>query len=148
MPLDGECYEENRITRGSLGWEDTWATVMKAFLERLYLSLRQNTADEAATQSPKSIRGTENARCKGPEVETWSASFFFPLFLGPHMEVPRLGVESEPQLRAYTTATATPDLSRVCNLHHSSQPCWILYPLSGARDRTRILMDTIQVHYR
>ena len=31
-------------------------------------------------------------------------------FLGPHpqhMEVPRLGVESEPQLPAYTAATAT-----------------------------------------
>ena len=37
-----------------------------------------------------------------------------------HMEVPRLGVQSELQLPAYTTATATPDLSRICNLHHSS----------------------------
>ena len=35
------------------------------------------------------------------------------------MEVPRLGVESELQLPAYTTATATPDPSHVCNLHHS-----------------------------
>ena len=35
------------------------------------------------------------------------------VFLGPHlwhMEVPRLGVELELQLPAYTTATATPDL--------------------------------------
>ena len=34
--------------------------------------------------------------------------------LGPHpwhMEVPRLGAESELQLPAYTIATATPDLS-------------------------------------
>ena len=33
------------------------------------------------------------------------------------MEVPRLGVESELQLPAYTTAivTATPDLSLICN---------------------------------
>jgi len=30
-----------------------------------------------------------------------------------HMEVPRLGVESELLLPAYTRATATPDLSRV-----------------------------------
>ena len=63
--------------------------------------------------------------------------FFFGLFvlLGPHswhMEVPRLG--------AYTTATATPDLSRVCDLHHSSQQHWLLNPLSEARDRTRNLM--------
>ena len=38
------------------------------------------------------------------------------------MEVPRLGVQSELQLPAYTTATATPGPSRVCDLHHSSQP--------------------------
>ena len=37
-----------------------------------------------------------------------------------HMEVPRLGVKLDPQLPAYTTATATPDPSRVCNLHGSS----------------------------
>ena len=34
------------------------------------------------------------------------------------MEVPRLGVELELQLRA--TATAMPDLSFVCDRHHSS----------------------------
>ena len=41
-------------------------------------------------------------------------AFFFFLFLGPllqHMEVPRLGVESEVQLLAYTTATAMQDPS-------------------------------------
>ena len=38
-----------------------------------------------------------------------------------HMEVPRLGVECELQLPAYTTATAIPDPSRVCDIHHSSR---------------------------
>ena len=48
-------------------------------------------------------------------------SFFF-LGLHPlHMEVPRLGVELVLQLLAYTTATATADLSCVCDLHHNSQ---------------------------
>ena len=61
------------------------------------------------------------------------------VFLGSllrHMEVPRLGVESKLQLRAYTTATATttPDLSRVCDLHRSSWEHQILNPLSDARD--------------
>ena len=42
------------------------------------------------------------------------------------MEVPRLGVESELQLLAYTTATAMLDLSCVCDLHHSSQQCRVL----------------------
>ena len=44
------------------------------------------------------------------------------VFLGldtRHVEVPRLGVESELQLPAYTTATGTPDLSCVFDLHHS-----------------------------
>jgi len=51
-----------------------------------------------------------------------------------HMELPRLGVQSELQLLAYTTAAATPDPSRIFNLHHSSWQHWILNPLSEARD--------------
>ena len=58
---------------------------------------------------------------------------FFGLHL-QHMEITRLGVKSKPQLPAYTTATATQDLSCICNLHHSSQQCWILNPMSEARD--------------
>ena len=59
-----------------------------------------------------------------------------------------LGVESELQLQllVYTTATAISDLSRVCDLCHSSRRCQILNPLSEARDGIHILMDTRQVH--
>ena len=32
------------------------------------------------------------------------------------MEIPRLEVESELQLLAYATATATPDLNHICDL--------------------------------
>ena len=64
-----------------------------------------------------------------------------------HMKVPRLGVESEPKLLAYTTATATLDLSHVCNLHYSSQQCQILDQLSESRDRTHVFMDTSWIHY-
>ena len=74
--------------------------------------------------------------------------FFFFFFLGLHlwhMEVPRLGVELELQLPAYTTATGTWDLSHICNLHHSSWLCQIINPLSKARDQTHILMDTSRV---
>ena len=56
-----------------------------------------------------------------------SLSFFS--FLGPHLwhvEVSRLGVQSELQLPAYTPATATRDPSGVCHLHHSSWQRWIL----------------------
>ena len=51
------------------------------------------------------------------------------------MQVPRLAVESELQLRAYTTATATTD--------PSLQQHQIPNPLREARDRTHILTDTM-----
>ena len=63
-------------------------------------------------------------------------------FLGPHlrrMEIPRLGVKWELQLPAY--ATATRDLSCICDLRCSSQQRQVLNPLSEARDQTCVLMD-------
>ena len=65
-------------------------------------------------------------------------------FLEPylwHVEVPRIGGESELQLPVYTTATATPDPNCICDICHSSPRCWILNPLSKARDQTCILTD-------
>ena len=73
----------------------------------------------------------------------YSIEFSFSFFLGLHlryMEVPRQGIQLSVQLLAYTTATATQDLSRVCNLHHSSWQRQSLNPLSKARDRTHNLM--------
>ena len=64
-----------------------------------------------------------------------------------HMEFPRLGVEQKLQLLAYTIATATPDLSLVRDLHHSSRQRRILNPLSEARDRTCNLMVPSQIHF-
>ena len=53
---------------------------------------------------------------------------------------------SQGQIRAaagaYTAAT-----SHICDPHLSSPQCWILNPLSKARDQTHILMDTGQVCY-
>ena len=63
------------------------------------------------------------------------------------MEFPRLGVNLELRLSAYTTATATWDLSWDFDLHHSAWQCQILNPLSGARNQTWVLMDTSMVHY-
>ena len=62
-------------------------------------------------------------------------------------EVPRLGVKSELQLPVYTTDTATRDLSRVFELHHSLQQHWIFNPLTGARDQTCVLMDSSQIRF-
>uniref|UniRef100_A0A8D0XPZ1 Ceramide kinase n=1 Tax=Sus scrofa TaxID=9823 RepID=A0A8D0XPZ1_PIG len=70
--------------------------------------------------------------------------FFFCFFLGPHlqhMEFPRLRVESELQLPACTTATATADLSCLGSLHHGSRQHQILNPRSEARDQTPILLE-------
>ena len=57
------------------------------------------------------------------------------------MEVPRLGVESELQLLAYTTATET----HICNVYHSSQQPPILNPLSKDRGWICVLMNTSEV---
>ena len=46
------------------------------------------------------------------------------------------------------TVILTPDLSHVCDLHHSSQQHRILNPLSEARDQTCVLMDASQIHFR
>ena len=51
-----------------------------------------------------------------------------------HMEVPRLEVESELQLPAYATATATWDPSHICDLCHSLQQRRILNSPNEARD--------------
>jgi len=68
------------------------------------------------------VRGAEKRENGVGGAKFYLSSFSFSIFafLGPnlwHMEVPGLGVESELQLPAYTTATATQDLSRVCDLH-------------------------------
>ena len=68
-----------------------------------------------------------------------SSSLLHFFFLGPHpghMEVPRLGVKSELYPLAYAAATAMRDLSRVCDLCHSSRQRRILNPPSEARDPT------------
>ena len=74
--------------------------------------------------------------------------FFFLASLGLHpwhMEVLRLGVKSELQLPAYTTAT---DLSCICDLQHSSWQHQILDPLRKVRDGSHILMDTSLVGFQ
>ena len=63
------------------------------------------------------------------------------------MEVPGLGVKPEVQMLAYATATAMPDQSCICDLHHGSQQRRILNLLSEARDRTCNLMVPSPIHF-
>ena len=82
-------------------------------------------------------------------VFSYGRSFFFFFFsLGPHpwhVEVPRLGIKWELQLPAYTTATATRNLSHICELHCISRQHQIPKPLCKARNQICILMDTSQI---
>jgi len=72
----------------------------------------------AVTVRPVCSRGSEAVQ--GLQETHFFSLFlplFFPHFLGPHpqhMEVPRLGVESELQLTAYATATAIPARCKPC----------------------------------
>ena len=64
------------------------------------------------------ISRSTNAAANG--ISFYLILFYFIVFLGPHpqyIEIPRLEVKSELQILAYTTATATPDLRQVCDLH-------------------------------
>ena len=61
------------------------------------------------------------------------------------MQVPRLGAELKLQLLTY--ATATWNLSHICDLHHSYGNTTSFNPVSRARDQTQILMDTSRVCY-
>ena len=111
--------------------------------------------------------GTETVPKQQPKLLQWQRQILNPLhhkrstgkfifiiqvgfFLGGrllylwHMEVPGLGVELELQLLAHTAATATPDLSHICDLPCSSQQHQLLNPLSGARNCAHILVDTSQ----
>ena len=72
--------------------------------------------------------------------------FFFFFWLCPHhMVFFRVGVELGLWIPAYTIATAMPDPSHVCDLHHSSEQCWIPNPLSKAKDGICILMNFSQI---
>ena len=64
------------------------------------------------------------------------------------MEVPRLGVELELQLPAYTSATATPDLSHIWDLHHAHSNAGSLPHWARPGIEPSVLMDTSQIDFR
>ena len=84
-------------------------------------------------------------------LDTWGPSqivsfflsfFFFFLFRAAPMAYgsPQFRGQIGAAAGAYATAIATPDLSHICNLHHTLWQCQILNSLSKARDQTHILM--------
>ena len=76
--------------------------------------------------------------------------FFFPFKAIPTAYGgSQVGVQPELQLPTYSTATATAtqDLSHICDLHQSSRQSRIPNPLSGAWDGTCNLMVPSQIHF-
>ena len=72
--------------------------------------------------------------------------FFLAFYLFRATSTAYGGAQARGQIGA--TATATRDLSHACDLHHSSRPCWILNPLSEARDGTCNLRDPSRIRFR
>ena len=102
------------------------------------------TCKNSPSCSPNTFHFTQ---CNIPQWQIFF--FFFCLFraaLVAHGDSQARGLIGA-VLPTYARATAMPDQSHVCDLHHSSQQHWILNPLSKARDQTQDLMDTRWVHY-
>ena len=77
------------------------------------------------------------SKINAQELNGWVIWQLLFCFLGPHpkhMEVPRLGVQSELQLPATPQPQQCSDPSRVCDLHYSSGQRRVLNPPSEARD--------------
>ena len=71
-------------------------------------------------------------------------SFFLFFFFGLFGATPEVYGSSQAGGRV---GAATPDLSQICDLHHSPWQCWILNPLSKATVPIWVLMDTSRVSY-
>ena len=83
-------------------------------------------------------------------VDSFMVFFGFFFFIGPHfrhMEVPRPEFKSVLHPSANTASTEMPELSHICDLHHSSWQRQILNPLREAKYQTCILMNTSQIHF-
>ena len=75
--------------------------------------------------------------------------FFFFLFRAAPMACE--GFQGRGQIRAAAASLCHSNSSvgseHVYDLNHSSRQCWILNPLSKARDKTLILKDTGWIHF-
>ena len=115
---EGPCQASAGKARGRATF-----TSPKTVSERCYLQTRQ-----LPIQEPSSLK-LHFRNTAFPEKPL----FFFP---SAACGIPRLGVESELQLPAYATVTATSDLSRIFDLCHSLQQRQDPYPLSKARNQS------------
>ena len=80
---------------------------------------------------------------KAPLLSLSLFSFLF--FIGRFRASPTAYGGSQARGVARASHSHSHDLSLVCNLHHSSRQCWILNPLSKAKDQTCVFMNTSQI---
>ena len=99
----------------------------------LYFKTQSNVEEELKTASYL------KRECKGFRGREWKLNFydFISLFFFLRATSTAYGGS---QARGRMGAVAA-------GLHHSSQQCWILNPLSEARDGICILMDTNQIRF-
>ena len=132
-----------------IGWEGpSRQTAAPIPLGESFLTLTLNHRPPHPSTPPQpSQSGTGDGRL--PPFFFFFFSFIFLSFRGPHP-----GAYGGFQTRGLTRAVAAGlhhshskmrDLSRVCNLYHSSWQHWILNP-SEARDGTRNLMVPRRIH--
>ena len=101
---------------------------------------------QGAHKSAILSEGDFASRCMWQHLETFFSLFFFKshtVACGSSQAKGQTGAA----VASLDHSQTTQDPSFICNLHHSSQQRLILNPLSEARDRTCVLMDTSQFHY-
>ena len=126
----------------------------KRYLARLftrYLKVPSHNLDKETTKvkcwkfKPPTCPFSSKASMNN--ITTWLFFFFLIAFQGHTHGTWKFPGQGSNQSCSCRRATATPDLSCICDLHHSSRQRWILNPLIEARDWTCVLMDTSWVPY-
>ena len=115
------------ISYGSSRGVKSFSHINKLVLIQLYiLSYSEYPVCQSYAYLPGSCISFVMWASVASQVLSWAdyvVTLFFFSFLGRHswhMEVPRLGVESELLLLAYTIAAATLDLSHICSATYTT----------------------------
>ena len=93
---------------------------------------KRHTHTHIHTHTHTQTQKTKNK--KTPDYFILCYFYLFIFFHLRHLEVARLGVESEAQLPVYVTATAMPRIRAASVIYHSWLQVQILNPLSKASD--------------
>ena len=130
------CFIERSIVNQNCMFFSQFRNTQERLICQLYLEL---TAEDVHVFL-SSISRTVLMKYKPENINDFRPLPFIFCFLGPHlqhMEVPRLGVKSELQLPAYKP-TSQPQQCQIqaVSATYTSSPlhCWILNPMSEARD--------------